>query len=156
MTLSKRYLLEPGRTRPATRLMATRARPSRSMPRRGRSSAQISGRDCQWIFFLAGFAAASAAAGTVVAVVAMRDPVPLENTLFDAEGGEGTTEGYPLPLDFSVRNQKSVMRKRLECRTVRYRRCENAIGRVISLASEFAVETEAQRRRGRPRTKTVP
>src|SRR5215472_12389148 len=136
MTLSKRYLLEPGRTRPATRLMATRARPSRSMPRRGRSSAQISGRDCQWIFFLAGFGAASAAAGTVVAVVAMRDPVPLENTLFDAERGEGTTEGYPHPL---------IFRYEPEERDAEGVRVPNG-----------TVPAARERKSARPRTKTVP
>jgi hypothetical protein len=56
------------------------------MPRRGWISAQISGRDCQLIFFFAFLGTASAVAGRVVAVVAIGVLVNLEEYLFDALG----------------------------------------------------------------------
>src|SRR5215469_1667258 len=43
MTLSTRYLVEAGKTRPETRLMAINPKPTRRMPLRGLTSSQISG-----------------------------------------------------------------------------------------------------------------
>ena len=56
---------------------------------RGWINAQISGSDCQLIFFFAGLA--GAAAVVVVAVVAMGFVVTWENIPFDAAGVKGTT-----------------------------------------------------------------
>src|SRR6516162_6582680 len=47
MTLSTRYLVEAGRTKPQTRLTAIKPRPTSSTPLRGLSSSQISGRAFQ-------------------------------------------------------------------------------------------------------------
>ena len=86
MTLSNRYLLDKGSTKPDRVLMVVRTSPRSRMPRRGWISAQISGRDCQLIFFFAFLGAASAVVGRVVAVVAMWVFVSLEEYLFDALG----------------------------------------------------------------------
>src|SRR5215831_11292060 len=57
MTLSTRYLVDAGSTKPATRLIAIRKNPSTKMARRGRISAQTSGKTAQaclsfsnWLF----------------------------------------------------------------------------------------------------------
>src|SRR5208337_2677204 len=71
MMLSNRYLLDRGSTKPESVLMAVRTRPRSRMPRRGWINAQISGSDCQLIFFFAFLGAASAVVGRVVAVVAI-------------------------------------------------------------------------------------
>src|SRR5271167_465516 len=71
ITSSIRYLVDPGRISPATRLIAISTKPSSRIPLRGWISAQISGKELQSIFFFALFAA-SAAAGRAVAVVAMK------------------------------------------------------------------------------------
>src|SRR5271165_1679604 len=71
ITSSIRYLVDPGRISPATRLIAISTKPSSRIPLRGWISAQISGRELQSIFFFA-FFAASAAAGKAVAVLAMK------------------------------------------------------------------------------------
>ena len=84
MTLSNRYLLDRGSTKPDSVLMAVRTSPRSRMPRRGWISAQISGRDCQLILFLAFLAAASAVVGRAVAVVAMWVFVSSAEYLFDA------------------------------------------------------------------------
>src|SRR5271166_4619605 len=91
MTLSNRYLLDPGSTRPATRLIATRTRPNSNMPRRGCRSAQISGSDCHLIFFFAFLVLASAVTGAVDAAVAIWVLGTWENTRFDAARAKQTT-----------------------------------------------------------------
>src|SRR5579863_8131207 len=55
-TLSTKYFVEAGRTRPQTRLMAIRPKPRMRRPRRGLISAQTSGSDFHAFFFLTGFA----------------------------------------------------------------------------------------------------
>ena len=47
MTLSTKYFVDAGSTRPQTRLMAISTKPSASKPRRGLISAQTSGSDFQ-------------------------------------------------------------------------------------------------------------
>src|SRR5579859_1561731 len=46
-TLSRKYFVEAGRTRPERRLMAIKTKPSARSPRRGLISAQTSGKDFQ-------------------------------------------------------------------------------------------------------------
>src|SRR6516162_2690901 len=96
MTLSKRYLLDNGKTNPESVLMPVKTSPRSMIPRRGRMSAQISGRDCQLIFFLAFLAAGSAVRGTVVAVVDIVRWGSWEDTPSmrgRAKGVRGGTEG---------------------------------------------------------------
>ena len=61
--LSKKYLVESGSTRPATRLMAISTNPPSSSQRRGRTSFQTSGMTrLKSVFFLVGVPPAAALA----------------------------------------------------------------------------------------------
>src|ERR1700687_1110358 len=67
ITSSTRYLVEAGRIRPESRLMAIRPRPRISSPRRGWIKAQTSGRAFQALLsFLERDGSASVAAGVFV------------------------------------------------------------------------------------------
>src|ERR1700690_1567469 len=78
MTLSKRYFVESGRTRPERRLKTMRPKPRARTPRRGFKSAMTPGRSFQSNFDLAALGPAS---GADLAVVFMR--------LLSSEGRHG-------------------------------------------------------------------
>src|ERR1700730_17753671 len=62
MTSSTRYLVEPGRIIPLTRLIAIKRKPRTRIPRRGWINAQTSGKDFHSNFFFVFLAASGSAA----------------------------------------------------------------------------------------------
>src|ERR1700739_2930389 len=105
MTLSTKYLVEAGSTRPETRLTAIKRKPRMSRPRRGFISAQTSGR-----FFQAFLRFFSLDAGLVLAsVVMIRGRHP---SLLDAGDADATTQRHHIGDGGSERMKKRKTQQR--------------------------------------------